>query len=442
MKHLSIFLCIILFAGMVFAQEEIEIGQELYPSLTVGGELRVRPEYRNNEDFNENAFDSNSFIASRTRINLNVNINDRVTLFVQPQHTATWGSELLTAQGTEKTFPVSGDESGELSYKRNFYNALDLHQAYTDINKLFGSSLSVRIGRQELNYGDQRLVGAFGWSNYGRAFDGLLFNYKWSVLSTDLFGAKVVESNDGDNDTDLLGLHITLSSEGMRPETSVYVFYKRDSAGPSTVQELWTGGARAHFVGFKGLALTAEGAYQWGLKDQRSLKIQAFAGAVKAKYTFPIMLKPGILAEYDIASGDKDASDNKYETFENLYPTNHIHYGYMDYMSWKNMQDIRAGVGVKPLEKVSINADYHILSLYTNSDNWYRASGGVLIPTDGVAPKAIGSELDVVLNCDVIENVNFELGYSHFFKGDFIEAIKGMDATDSDWAYLSTRVSF
>jgi len=424
---------------MVFGQEEIE---DLYPSLTVGGELRVRPEYRNNEDFNDGAVDNNSFVVSRTRINLNVKVNDKVTLFVQPQHTATWGSELLTAQGSEKTFPVGGDDSGQLTYRRNFYNALDLHQAYGEINNLFGVPLSVRFGRQEINYGDQRLVGAFGWSNYGRAFDAVSFNYKWSILSADLFGAKVVESSDGDNDTDFGGLHITLSSEEMRPEVNAYVFYKRDASGPSTSLELWTGGVRVHFTGLKGVALTGEGAYQWGLKDQRALKVQAFAGALKGKYTFPVVLKPEILVEYDIASGDKDGSDDKYETFDNLYPTNHPHYGYMDYMSWKNMQDIRGGIGFKPMDKVSINADYHILSLYTNKDNWYKASGAVMIPTDGVADRSIGSELDVLVKCDVVNGVNFEAGYSRFFAGDFIKDIKGTNVADSDWAYLIARVSF
>lgn len=414
---------------------------ENYPQLTVGGELRVRPEYRNNEDFSDSKIDNNAFIASRTRILLNVKVNDRVSLLVQPQHTATWGSELFTAQGTEKSFPVTGDEEGKLSYKRNFYNAVDLHQAYGSISGLFRIPLTVKFGRQEINYGDQRLVGAFGWSNYGRAFDALLFNYKWEIISADLFGAKVVESNKGDNDTDFVGLHITLSPEGMRPEINAYLFYKRDAEGLSTAQELWTGGARAHFTGLKGLAFTGEGAYQWGLKENRTLKIQAFASALKAKYTFPIMLSPEILLEYDIASGDKDGSDDKYETFDNLYPTNHSHYGYMDYMAWKNMQDIRGGVGLKPSEKVSVRVDYHIFSLFTNKDNWYKASGAVMIPTDGVAPRDIGSELDIVVTCDAVAGVNFEAGYSRFFAGDFIRSTKG-SADDSDWAYLIARVSF
>ncbi len=440
MSRISIFLGIVLITGMAFAQEEFE--EELYPSLTVSGELRVRPEYRNNEDFNESAVDNNAFIASRIRLGLNAVVNERVGLFLQPQHTAVWGSELLTAQGTEKVFPVSGDDSGELSYKRNFYNAVDLHQAYLTLNNLFGISLSAKVGRQEINYGDQRLVGAFGWSNYGRAFDAIMFNYVWDFINLDLFAAKVAENNIGDNDTDFGGVHITLKSAGYRPEINLYGFYKRDASGQSTAQELGTAGARVVFNAVENLSATAEGAYQWGLKDQRTLKIQAFAAAAKAKYILPVLMKPGILIEYDIASGDKDGSDNKYETFDNLYPTNHSHYGYMDYASWKNMQDIRGGISLEPYKRVSITADYHILSLYTNKDDWYSASGAVLVSTDGVAQKGLGSELDVVVKCDVVENVNFELGYSRFFRGDFIKAIKGASATDSDWAYLSARVSF
>jgi len=38
----------------------------------------------------------------------------------------------------------------------------DWYQAY---------QASLKIGRQELIYGDERLIGAFGWNNIGRVFD-------------------------------------------------------------------------------------------------------------------------------------------------------------------------------------------------------------------------------------------------------------------------------
>ena len=49
---------------------------------------------------------------------------------------------------------------------------LILHQAYFSVNKLFDLPLNLKLGRMELSYGPQRLIGAVGWHNVGRSFDG------------------------------------------------------------------------------------------------------------------------------------------------------------------------------------------------------------------------------------------------------------------------------
>ncbi len=60
-------------------------------------------------------------------------------------------------------------------------------------------------------------------------------------------------------------------------------------------------------------------------------------------------------------------------TFDNLYPTNHFHYGYMDLMAWKNMVNYAVVFDVKPdpVSKVQVNFIIHRLA--NSKDNWYRA---------------------------------------------------------------------
>ena len=55
------------------------------------------------------------------------------------------------------------------------------------------------------------------------------------------------------------------------------------------------------------------------------------------------------------ATGCKTAN-----TFENLFPTNHIHMGYMDVQSWKNMMSPSANFQARPTK------DDHIEFWYTN----------------------------------------------------------------------------
>src|SRR5688572_23702607 len=47
----------------------------------------------------------------------------------------------------------------------------ELHQAYFTIGNHKKFPLSAKIGRQEMIYGDERLIGAVGWNNIGRTFD-------------------------------------------------------------------------------------------------------------------------------------------------------------------------------------------------------------------------------------------------------------------------------
>ena len=67
--------------------------------------------------------------------------------------------------------------------------------------------LSLKIGRQEMTYGDQRFIGLTDWSNTGRSFDAARLRYQAGKKSwINLFTARVViprddyfnESNEAD----------------------------------------------------------------------------------------------------------------------------------------------------------------------------------------------------------------------------------------------------
>jgi hypothetical protein len=170
--------------------------------------------------------------------------------------------------------------------------------------------------------------------------------------------------------------------------------------------------------------------------------ISAYALAVKAGYTLPAAFKPRIGIEYDRASGDDNATDDQFETFENLFPTNHIHYGYMDYAGWRNMQDIRISLSAKPTKTSGVILDYHLLSLTEEADNWYRASGGVFRSAAGNTESQLGQEVDIVVFVIFKEKIRVEAGYGHFFTGDYVEANFPAATDDSDFAYLQAGIGF
>lgn len=146
-------------SGFVLAQTKGEKETSLPDNeslLKIGGEFRLRSETLVHFDSFipvRSATGDDSFVLLRLRPFFESTPIHEVHLFVQPQFSRTFAQEESTLANITNV------------------DDLDLHQGYVDFQHLAGDHLSFRLGRQELVYGDERLVGAFGWSNVGRSFD-------------------------------------------------------------------------------------------------------------------------------------------------------------------------------------------------------------------------------------------------------------------------------
>jgi hypothetical protein len=75
---------------------------------------------------------------------------------------------------------LEGEESSSTGDKRNpnlESDQFDLHQGYVNLGNLREFPVTLKVGRRELSYGDERLVGAFDWNNIGRSFDAIKARY-------------------------------------------------------------------------------------------------------------------------------------------------------------------------------------------------------------------------------------------------------------------------
>ena len=127
-----------------------------------------------------------------------------------------------------------------------------------------------------------------------------------------------------------------------------------------------------------------EGYYQFGeIADAsggctgRCLDIEAYAFHIDGGLTLPVPMAPRLSAEYNTASGEV-AGDGKFGGFDQLYPTNHIHFGYMDRMSWKNMNHYAFGLQLRPNKDSHFEVTGHFFSLKETTDNLYHAGQSAL----------------------------------------------------------------
>jgi len=404
--------------------------------VTFSGQYRVRGEYRNNVDYNDDAADAVASMTQRVRLTANAEAAEDTTVKITLQDTRTFGQAGDGA--TTGTLTDSGSN-----------NTVDLHEAYLNVDKIFGTPVNFRIGRQELNYGDERLIGAFNWSNNGRAFDGVKFNYAQEGLNVDLFRMTLdddaPDTDDVSNidDITLTGVYATLGQ--IIPNNTIDLYAINKNGNDRDVLNFYTVGVRVKGA-VAGLDYSLEVPYQFG--EQRDttnsvdMDLSAWALAAKVGYTIPgAPMNVRIGAEYDYATGDDNtvAGNDEIETFQSLYPTNHNHFGIGDVVNtWSDIQAWSVNVSADVTEKIRLYAAYW-------SYQEAEANGTDHGSTTGAgADDDLGSEIDLVATYKYSNNVSLEVGAARFMPGDAISdgtTPAGLDDAQ-DWAYLQITANF
>jgi hypothetical protein len=195
-----------------------------------------------------------------------------------------------------------------------------------------------------------------------------------------------------------------------------------------------------------------------GLQGQsRDLTINAWATRNWVGYTdYNSKWKPRYALGLDYASGDGNANCttngtstntgmrcSTANTFENFFPTNHIHMGYMDIQGWKNMMSPQFNYQARPSERDHIEIWYSHLRLANAKDNWYRGAQGVYVysRTDNTKTH-IGDEVDFTWTRMFADGkVAFQTTYSHMWAGDYLAQNLGQ-ASGQDWAYVQLWMNF
>ena len=395
------------------------------PKLTFSGQVRARAETTNVEAYStplkRRGYDLTTL---RTRLGVAVETNQKVNGFIQIQDSRNWGR--LTTVATNS-------------------DLVDLHQGYVDVLDLFAEPLDLRVGRQELQYGDQRLVSPLDWSNVGRAWDGARLRWRGTSFTVDLFETVVKEVNTARRNANFWGVYASCKAVP-KHEFDAFLFGRDQRDGTFTNEHGTLGNLSDRTVGAraKGAAgafdYTGEADWQFGRKAGQ--RVRAWALAATGGYTFDHSLKPRVGVEYDFASGDSNPSDNKVSTFDPLYPFGHAYQGYQDVFSWKNGHDFKGSVSVDPKPDWRVQADYHHFRLHHAFDAWYDATGAAIIARSatGAPGKDIGNEVDLHVKGKFREVVTLWFGYSRFFAGSYVKATTTRG--DRDWGFFQAAFNF
>ncbi len=419
----------------------------------------------NNRDFNlsRSSNTDGGWLLNRFRLGVTVQPSSWLRGYIQSQDAREWFSPRAKIPG------VSGAEGDD---------AFDLRQSYIEIADYKLCPLGITIGREAIEYGDRRLIGDSRWGNVGgRTFDWVRARFQEPQFWLDVFVARPVQIkrgafDDSDPRDNLSGAYFA-TTHLPKQITELY-FFHRDKTGNqpnlspgNTTDPRGAGNGPAAKFSVLGTRIKSnpgelygwdyetEMAYEFGnlwVSDLSSPRhnLQAFAAHVASGYTFENSTwKPRFGLEYDYASGDNNAKDDNSESFQNLFPSNHDKYGFMDDFAWRNMHDARCQFNLGLSKNVGVELDYHAFWLASTHDYWFLSNGLTALRTktpDGRDVRAIGArsfaghEIDVTVSYGWNTSIKLQCGYSHFFAGSYLADTGAHD--DADFGYFMATLTF
>jgi hypothetical protein len=425
MKKIAIFAAFFVLAALkIHAQVEFFDGK-----MWVTAQERLRLEYRKNNSTFDSAIkaDEDWYLLQRARLGVGGKPWDWFAIYGELQDAREISQNLIGV--TAKT------EEGRVDWR----------QGWLELGNAKEFPITARIGRQELSYGEERLIGKSDWSNVGRVFDAVKLRWETEQGWLDFFAANVVNNNStgsrfgafddkADWADDFYGLYGHFAGiEALEWEGYALFRDKTDAVFRGAARQLFTLGTRmestkklapwdfhVEFAGQFGHVSAPGG--QFGELSSAWASHEAFMGVIGGGYTFDHEWKPRLGLEYNYASGDRDPTDGKSETFDNLFSTAHRVYGFIDLVAPKNAHDARATFSLRPWKDVRVQFDGHFFWLAESRDAWYRSNGSVIRrDATGGSGTFLGSEIDVTVTYSPHKRVQIQTGYSHFFAGSFVK---------------------
>ena len=379
-------------------------GVEIVDGVILDGQIRERSEFVDKFFYDDSDMYERSYL--RTRLSLAYTRIENTKLFVQIQDSR-----------------ILGTNSSDLS---NDFN-LGIHQAYIKFKCRKNNSLWMQAGRFEVAYGRQRVLGAVGWSNVGRTFDGFRAGYIGDDVKFDLFLLKIDERYYhyrefpyidyyyyDENDRVLYGLYVKLLEDHLH----LFGLYDYDhleladeTSDLKPMISRWTFGGHYYRKMKSGFDVILDMALQTGAYYDADISAYMFAG--EFGYMFDHEMNPRAAFGFDITSGDDGTDADEINTYSNLYYTGHAFRGYMDYFivtPYEGLMDLVGRFKFNPANDITLALDLHLFRTMEE----YTVAG-----TDGEeTSNAIGQEIDITVKHDIYDGLAAQLGASIFSPSD------------------------
>jgi hypothetical protein len=391
--------------------------------FTTGGDVRSRFENKYNDRLTQR---DNNYTLYRTRVYTDLWYRDDLRVFVE--YIGAWSVDQDLAR-----LPIDENKS-------------DLLNAFVDVKlaDLGGNPAYVRVGRQELLFGSQRLISPLDWANTRRTFQGVRGFRQTEKWDFDLFWVQPVlvdadRFDSVDNNQNFVGAWGTYRPKKGQAIDAYYLML--DNTNRVTQLGIPRGNFTRHTIGARysgnfernpNILFDSETAFQFGSQNGRDV----FAAMTTQGLGYNLKdapMSPTAWVYYDYASGGRNGA----ATFNQLFPFGHFYLGWIDQVGRQNIHDLNFHLYFYPNKWITTWLQFHNFWLADRRDALYNAAGNAIRrDPNGRAGSFVGHEIDVVMNFHLSKHLDLLSGYSHLFGGEFLRNTSGPNAAQNAGFYF------
>jgi len=394
------------------------------------GEIRARSEW----DRPGGTLGADVYTYLRTRLGVRAAPAEGVKIVFQLQDSRVYGVNINTAATNPDIF--------------------DLHQGYVDLlTARHGADFTARIGRQEIAFGNERLVGPVAWSNTGRSMDGarVMIAPTGAVAGKEPWTATAFLATVNERgrhfattgvpagtpypaDRAVLGAYMT-HALGIGALDATLLVDRGATYRTFSTSNRVTADTRLRAGLANPIGVEIEGAYQFGHQTTTAFvrqSVSAWLLGVRGGRFPAAGRKVSVVAGADLLSGDANAVDGSYSAFNTMYATNHPFYGLMDLFldpaaatKDQGLVDLLGVMTSQLNPTVALRTELHRYSLQAGKTG------------------EIGWELDAIVPIKLSQAATLDLGGGTFRAGASAAGMGlGTAGYARHWVYAQLRASF
>jgi hypothetical protein len=405
----------------------LSVGHNIY--LSVGGELREQYQYFDNQNFGDvpPTFKQASAgqLWHRAMLHANLEIGTKARVFFQLNNTMRFFNDNPATPEIDE-------------------NALSIHQFFVDW--YVNPNWQIRVGRQEMGYGNNRILTFREGPNTRLTFDAAVVKYKHNNRKIDFLVVSPVTSKAGVFDDEnlqdfIVGLYAT---EILVPKKALLDYYFLNFTSDRRKYNYVSGNENRQSYGLRFFSQNPrfnyefEGTYQTGSFNDLTIKAYGLSFDMSYKISTKNNFTIGLAGNY--ISGDKNRTDNELNTYNLIFSK--PSYGLAAPIGSSNIENLNPYVRISPVKKLNLQFGVYLMQRQSIEDGTYSPGMAQTRPNREKLylsqSRSIGTQYSFEGTYMASQNLSFGMEGAYFVAGQYVkETGKGQNIT-----YFSMKTTF